>query len=327
MYKLNPVSDLDKMLSRGGLSLQEEKKAVAEISVLKKARKNLEALNAQPAGIEADKAKIDALKAQLDAIEKEIKTVDPKVTAAKEKLVATEKELKQSYGSISSLLDQKKEISQKLNDAKDAKNALYTSFKASQDAWYAWEREEKKKRIEAEKAQRAAEREARLVALAEKELEDADIAAFQTEVALCDALVKYFQSVMPHSQDDASAAAPAQDLSKIESSMPARATLVLRKEDREEDFMVLSGSKKNKKKNRNNASAAKPLRLDLELIDQLSKLSISIPKDSSECPAIIDALKEKKQYFLDNSAAQTAANKEAAMEKIKKLREAAAAEE
>jgi uncharacterized coiled-coil DUF342 family protein len=166
-------------LKRGGITLQEEKKFVAEISSLKKAKKNLEALNSQPAGIENDKVKIDTLKAQMDAIEKEIKEVDPKVTAAKEKLVAVEKELKVSYGSISSLLDTKKELSAKFNQIKEEKNALYQSFKTSQDAWFAWDRDEKKRKFEAEKLERAAEKEARLLSLAEQELEEAGVAALR----------------------------------------------------------------------------------------------------------------------------------------------------
>ena len=320
-------SEYDALLKRGGLSLQEEKKIVAEISNMKKARKNLEALSSQPAGIESDKAKIETLKAQMDAIEKEIKEIDPKVTAAKEKLVAAEKELKASYGSISSLLDAKKDLNAKFTQLKEEKNALYQSFKASQDAWFAWEREEKKKRIEAEKLERAAEREARLVAQAEQELEDAGIAAFQNEIGVCDALIKFFKTQLP--QEASGAAAPvvsSEAAARVESSMPARATLLTRKEDREEDFMVLGG-KKNKNKKRGQSANAKPIRMDLELIDQLSKLSISIPKTTADAPSTIEALVAKKAHFKENSESQTQANKEAALEKIKKLRAAAAAEE
>ena len=313
-------------MKRGGITLQEEKKFVAEISSLKKAKKNLEALNSQPAGIENDKVKIDTLKAQMDAIEKEIKEVDPKVTAAKEKLVAVEKELKVSYGSISSLLDTKKELSAKFNQIKEEKNALYQSFKTSQDAWFAWDRDEKKRKFEAEKLERAAEKEARLLSLAEQELEEAGVAAFQGEIGVCDALIKFFKTQAPQeSHDKAAQEIKIEGSDLVEKSMPARATLLIRKEDREEDFMVLGG-KKNKNKKRNHNISAKPIRMDLELIDQLSKFSINIPKTTADAPAAIEALVAKKQQFKENSEAQTKANKEAAMEKIKKLHAASAAE-
>lgn len=318
------VAEHEGLLKRGGLSLQEEKKIVAEISSMKKARKGLESLASQPAGIESDKAKIDLLKTQMDAIEIEIKEVDPKVTAAKEKLVAVEKDLKSSYGSISSLLDAKKDLSAKFNAAKEEKNALYQSFKASQDAWYAWERDEKKRKFEAEKLERAAEREARLVAQAEQELEDAGITAFQNEIAVCEALIKYFKSQSPQTHEDVAPVVDSDAAARVESSMPARATLVTRKEDRDEDFMVL-GNKKSKSKKRAQPTNAKPLRMDLELIDQLSKLSISIPKTTVDVPAVIEALETKKLYFKENSESQTKANKEAVLEKIKKLRAAEAA--
>lgn len=89
--------------------------------------------------------------------------------------------------------------------------------------------------------------------------------------------------------------------------------------------MVLGG-KKNKNKKRNHNISAKPIRMDLELIDQLSKFSINIPKTTADAPAAIEALVAKKQQFKENSEAQTKANKEAAMEKIKKLHAASAAE-
>ncbi|KAJ3369055.1 hypothetical protein HDU91_000094 [Kappamyces sp. JEL0680] len=321
------VSEYEGDLRRGGLSLPEEKKIVAELSKLKQARKTLDGLNSQPAGIEGDKQKIDSVKAQMDAIEKEVKALDPQLTEAKEKLTTAEKALKVSYGSISSLLDNKKDLTTQLNAAKEAKNALYQSFKASQDAWFAWEREEKKRRAEADKVARAAEREARLVAQAERELEEADVAAYMNEIATCDALVKYFKA-QGHLDEKSAAVAATQDNASIESSKPnARATVLPRKGDRDEEEFIVLGKKNKKNRPASAAPQTKAIRMDLELIDLLSKLSIEIPKTTADAPKTIEAILEKKQYFLDNSAAQTAANKEAALEKVKKLRAEAQASE
>jgi hypothetical protein len=320
---------LDKTLQRGGLSLQDEKKIVAEISKLKAARKALDSLNSQPAGVEAEKAKIDAIDAKIKLVKEEIKVLDPKVTAAKEALDASEKLLKSSYGSISSLIDEKKKLQDELNDTKEVKTACYQKFKAIQDTWYAYEREQKQKQAEIEKAKRAAEREARLVAQAERELEDADIAAFSGEIAVCDALIKFFKSQIPSDTtlngSDASDKSSTDEAKAIEAAGPARATVLVRKGDREEESFMAVGNKKKQNKKRG-PTVQKPLKMDLELIDQLSKLDIEIPKSNAAIPATLDALAAKKKHFLDTSAAQTSSNRMAALAKIEKLRAASIAE-
>ncbi len=314
-------------MRKGGLSLSEEKKVVSEIDRLKKNKKALDGLSSQPASIEAEKQKIDIIRQTMEGIEKEIKTLEPQITAAKEQLTAAESILNESRGSVASLFESKKDLSEKMTEARSEKTALYTAFKATQDAYYTWEREDKKKRFELEKVARAAEREARLVAQAEQELEDADVAAYSNEIALCDALVKYFK-VQGHLEEKSVAAPAAQDGAAIESCKPnARAVILPRKGDREEEFIVLGGKKKKGKGHGNPAAAqAKPIRMDLELLDQLSKLAIAIPKTTSDAAATVEALLAKKQHFQETSAAQTAANKEAALEKIKKLRAEVATE-
>jgi hypothetical protein len=296
---------------------------------LKSARKALESLLSQPLGVEADRANMEAIDAKIKLVKDEIKVLDPKVTAAKEALDASDKLLKSSYGSISTLIDEKKKLQDELNAAKEAKTACYQNFKTVQDTWYAFEREQKLKQAELEKATRAAEREARMVAQAERELEDADVAAFSGEIAVCDALTKFFKAQIPSeattepngvedksSNDEAKA---------IEAAGPARATVLVRKGDREEESFMSLGNKKKQNKKRG-PSIQKPLKMDLELIDQLSKLEIEIPKSNGAIPATLEALAAKKKHYLETSATQTASNRKAALAKIEKLRSASAVE-
>ena len=270
---------------------------------------------------------MDAIDAKIKLIKEEIKVLDPKVTAAKEALDASDKVLKSSYGSISTLIDEKKKLQDELNAAKEAKTACYQNFKTVQDSWYAYEREQRQKQAELEKAKRAAEREARMVAQAERELEDADVAAFSGEIAVCDALTKFFKSQLPSDSNTngVSEDSTAEDSKAVEAAGPARATVLVRKGDREEEsFMSVGGKKKQNKKR--GSSLQKPLKMDLELIDQLSTLQVEIPKSSAAIPATLEALAAKKKHFVETSEAQTSSNRKAALEKIKKLKAAAIAE-
>ncbi|KAJ3272596.1 hypothetical protein HDV01_005439 [Terramyces sp. JEL0728] len=312
------VIALEKQLEKGVSTLMEEKKIVAEISSLKKAKKTLQDLSSGPSVFETDKAKLDSLREQLNGLSAEIKKIDPQVTEAKKALEAAQKEVKETFSSINALVAQKSTIQKGLASAKEEKAALYTSFKAQQESYYAWERIQRQKRAEEEKLKRDAEKEERLVAQAERELEEADIAAFSGEIALCDALIKFFKAQLPAAAAQAAETTNEANSEKIGSSAPPRATVLVRKEDRDEDFLCLGG-KKNKSKKR--ASAVKTLKMDIEVLGQLAQLSIAPPKNTTEVATAIEALEQKKVYFHENSASQTAANKAAALAKVQKLRE------
>lgn len=288
---------------------------------MKKCRKTLESLNSQPVGVDGDKAKIDQLDILIKAIKAEIVVLDPLITEKKGEMETAEKSLKTSYGSMSTIFDERKTMQTELDQLKEAKSACYQTNKTLQDVWFTYEREQKQRVYDAEKGLRAEEREARLVAAAERELEDANIKAYATEIALCDALIKYFMTYSPGYVSELAgvpiAAVVETGIRTVEAVVPDRATVLLRKEDRDDDFLVL-GNKKNKNKNRQKNS--KPLKMDLEMIDQLAKLSIEIPKSTAEASGTIRALEEKRKIFLDTSVEQTAQNLKAVHDKIEKLR-------
>ncbi|KAI8900461.1 hypothetical protein BC833DRAFT_581764 [Globomyces pollinis-pini] len=318
------ISALEKELQKGVPTLMEEKRLVAEISNLKKQKKLLIEAASKPSTIETDKLKLDTLRAELDVLSKGIKELDPQVDAAKEALNAADAKVKAAFAAVNEKWEEKKAIQAELDTLKAAKNEVFTTFKAEQDAWYQYDRELRQKKLEEEREQRAAEKEAKLVALAEKELEEAEISAFSGEIALCNALIKHFGGSV---NSTSSSAAVNTNVRKVDADIPARATVLSRKEDREEDFLCL-GNKKNKSKKRpSTAPNAKPLKMDIELMDQLTGLKIAIPKTTADVPATLEALEEKKKYFDENSATQTAANKKAALLKVQKLREGAAAED
>ncbi|KAJ3323795.1 hypothetical protein HDV06_001165 [Boothiomyces sp. JEL0866] len=315
------VVALEKQLEKGVSTLMEEKKIVAEISNLKKAKKTLQDLSSGPSVFETDKAKLDSLREQLNALSAEIKKIDPQVTEAKKALEAAQKEVKETFASINALVAQKSTIQKELAAAKEEKAATYNSFKAQQDAYHAWERVQRQKRAEEEKLKREAEREERLVAQAERELEEADIAAFSGEIALCDALIKFFKAQLPAAAAQAAETNSEANSEKIGSAAPPRATVLVRKEDRDEDFLCLGGKKTKSKKRAPATGAVKTLKMDIEVLGQLAQLSIAPPKNTTEVPSTLEALEQKKIHYNENSAAQTAANKAAALAKIQKLRE------
>ncbi|KAL2915050.1 multicopy suppressor of BFA (Brefeldin A) [Polyrhizophydium stewartii] len=328
------IKQLELDLQSGQAKLIEEKRMVAEISNLKKARKVLEGHSSQQSSAESEKAKIDAIRAELKTLDGERDAVREATNATRAELNTVSDSLKETRVSFSGLLEQKKAAKAAVDAAFDKLRTARADFKKAKDDYFAWEREERNKRQEAFKARQAEEREARIVAQAERELEDAEIPAFSEEISLCSALIQFLNS-----QAGSSAAAAAKPASRpasgraIDSAMPAGATLMVRKADRDDDFMVLGKkNKKNAGKSANGtngaapaapASTARPIRLDIVMVNQFISLGLAIPVSTDDIPATLEQLEAKKKTFMENQAAQTAANKKAAQERIAKLRESA----
>lgn len=126
-------------------------------------------------------------------------------------------------------------------------------------------------REQARKDEHKANREAKLLSQAEFELEAADIPAFGKsqltpgeEIALCNAIYKFLTAFTGEKVEAAPVAAAAVTGRQVDAgdSMPKGATVVLRKSDNADEFMVL-GSKKNKKQNKKPVESNKPLKIDI----------------------------------------------------------------
>lgn len=93
---------LDRQVESGSMKLVDEKKALAEISSLRKQRKTVESFSAQQAAIDADKAKIDEIRQELD---------DPEQKAASKKFDDLKKELD--------------EVNKRMEDVSKSRDGLY----------------------------------------------------------------------------------------------------------------------------------------------------------------------------------------------------------
>ncbi|EGF79681.1 hypothetical protein BATDEDRAFT_35219 [Batrachochytrium dendrobatidis JAM81] len=335
------IDEIEKQIQFGQVKLIDEKRMVSEISNLKKVRKVLEGYSQQQTTNDNDKAAIETLRAELKTLDGQRASLRELADTTRAELNKVAESLSTSRESLSGLLEQKRAIKSQVDAAFEKMRTLRSNHKIARDEFYNWEQEERQKRQEQFKQKQSEEREARIVAQAERELEDADIPAFTEEINLCSALI-HFLSAQVGSSESKTGSAASTPVSRptttstraVDESLPSGATVMVRKGDNDDDFMVLG--KKGKKGNKGGKSGsgtstdgakARPVRLDILTVNQLIALKIDIPVSSDNVPATLASLNEKKQAFLSEQAAQTAANKQAAQARIAQLREAAKAEE
>ncbi len=105
-------STLNKQIESGSLKLIDEKKALAEITTLRRTRKTLETSSAADEAIAADKARIDELKKQLD--DPEAKKVSERFDTLKKEMDGLREEGNKAYEERNKLFEERNELQAKM---------------------------------------------------------------------------------------------------------------------------------------------------------------------------------------------------------------------
>jgi uncharacterized coiled-coil DUF342 family protein len=315
------ISNLEKQLSMGNLTLAEEKKIINDISSLKKSLKSFDAVSSQQSQVDADRKALEELRGKLKALD--VKRDESKAAGdnVKAKMDALSKEIAAKAGKSSHLIDEKNALRAKMDKAYDELKEIRGTHKKAKDEFYTWLKAEQARKKEEYQKRVAEEKDEKLRIVAEKELERASIPAFLDELALCASLASHLSGFLPDSKEAEpanavkTATAPGR---MVDSSVPDGVTLISKKSDRDEDFFV--GKKPKKSAKRASSAQSKPFKLDLEIIDLFARLQIEIPVSVNDLQKTLDAISAKKKWFLENQASKTLAAQEAAKAKIEALK-------
>lgn len=124
------IRTLEKQVESGSLTIAAEKRALNEITVLKRSRKNVESFGDVQTSIDADKARADALSTQLD--DPQLKAVGERFDAIKIELGAIQAEGDVLYAQRNALFEQRRELSAKLDDVWSRKKESSSKYKEAQ---------------------------------------------------------------------------------------------------------------------------------------------------------------------------------------------------
>ncbi|KAJ3089180.1 hypothetical protein HK102_007009 [Quaeritorhiza haematococci] len=328
------IATLEKQLSTGQVkSLIEEKRIVQEISNLKKSKKILESFSGQQTSVEGEKKTLDELRKKLDEMDPQRTAVRTSIDQVKAQMNALDEERKKGIGNFGELIEQRKSIKAQLDAEYEKLREVRTEFRKAKDEYYTQLREEQARKREEWKQRRQQEEEEKLAVELEKEREFAEIPAFVEEINMCDTLIKFLAtySTDPSKYASTSTAPDANkstssalNIRKVDSDLPDGAMMLKKKQDREDEYLVMGGGKGKKGRKGGASASTKTLKFDLVIMEQLLKLKVTVPTSAAEVDKTIVALEEKKKHFVESQAAQTAENKRKAEEKIAALKKKAA---
>ncbi|KAK4684157.1 hypothetical protein P7C73_g6042, partial [Tremellales sp. Uapishka_1] len=337
------IRSLDKQVESGTMKLIDEKKALQEISQLKRSRKALESSTSADDSIAAEKARIDELRKQLD--DPEAKKVGDRFDELKKEMDSLREEGNKAYEERGKLFDERNALQAKMDELYGKKRESAQLYKDENDKHYAKmqaDRSARQERFKAEKAQEdASRREEEVVRLRE----EAKVPAYAAEIEDCGVLIGWFKGRYGGTGEVPTTNAGGKDtektvlegvkkleIRKVDSDFKGMA---IKKKGDDEDLGFFGGGGKKKGKSgvkKGSASvsgtatpsseaAAAPaaVNLPMSLLSAILSLGIPPPSGKDDVPRTIEDLETKKAWFEANSATKTKAEIERVEKVVAKL--------
>ncbi|PKS08936.1 hypothetical protein jhhlp_003549 [Lomentospora prolificans] len=320
------ISDLERKVDSGTLKIVDEKKALNDVSAMKKMRKSF-------VGFDDAQKQIDQLKAKI----KEIKDTqeDPEQKALSENYNKLQKELDEikaqsdeAYKSLGSLRDERTKLQAEQQEKFQAIRKIKDEYYGQKRAFSQYEKEARDKARERQRAERERIVKERKRAEAEKLLQEASDPAFLEEIRRANSLLRFLDpSTAPAEKApllaDSGLAAQAQR--KVDDS-GLKGMKLVRKEDREDEYLPAVKKGKKSKKGGATEAAAKTFNCPPSVVEDCSYLGVDPPMSAAEVPAVIEKVQAKLNEWKSNQAAQTQKNIDKAKKEIARLEAEDAAE-
>ncbi|KAG0367859.1 hypothetical protein BGZ54_003116 [Gamsiella multidivaricata] len=317
------IAKLEKQVDSGSIKLVEEKRILTEISSLKKAKKTVDAIQAQQAAIDADRAAIAALKETID--DQTAKALSAEYNQIQAELDEITKSKDEVWKKRNDLFDERARLQKELDAEYQRKKAINDEYFEALREHQKFQQEEQARKREEYQTKKQQELEEKRLAIAKEERELAEIPAYANEIVTCESVYKYllqFSKNEKHIAETATTAAtdsPNPNIRQADTTTNVPSGMMLtKKADKEEEVFFVGKSKKSKGPKEKKVEVSS-FKLPLALLEQLLELKVPVPTSSADLGKTLEALVEKKEYYKSNQEKATAENKRKAEERIAKL--------
>lgn len=307
------IQRLEKVAESSSATLVDQKKAIAEISSLRKQKKAFVGFDEAQRNIDKVKGEIAELRKTMD--NPEAKALSQKYDEADKELKAIRAEQDEAYKGINALRDERtkayNEQQEKYSALKEIRDAHY---KAKQ-AYREYDQEQYRQRQEKQRAEREAYNKEKRRKIAEKKLEEASEPAFMDEILTSEGLIRYFDPSSPEASKSLRGPSgfAAEPQRCVDTNSDFKGMKVSKKEDREETYFMGSGGKKGKKGKKGSATSSPApgtptegkFNLSIGIIEELGKVNIEPPMSQAGVPAVVEKLKEKREKWKTEQETKT----------------------
>lgn len=319
------------------MKLADEKRALQEISQIRRNRRVVENFQAEQDAIDASRQEVDELKKELD--DPEAKALSDRYEAIKTQLDEIKKEQDEAYAGRNKLFEERDTLNNQIRTLLSEKRERQQAYREAHDKHWAKVNEDRARRAERQRSQRAAEEAEKKLEIAQRIRDEASIPAFQSYIEDCQTLIDFFsgKSSATVSSDSPFTRAEVVGVPKLEirqvDAVPDGA-VVRKKKGEDEDTYFVGGKGKKGKKGGSTLKADEPaeaasttptahasdkLQIPFSNLTALLQLSIPAPNSQADVPRVIEDLQTKKAWYEANQARVTAENLAKAEAEIARL--------
>ncbi|KAJ6191124.1 hypothetical protein N7519_001145 [Penicillium mononematosum] len=302
------IARLEKEVDSGTLRLVDERKALTEVSNLRKQRKSFAGLDEAQKGINDIKSQISELRKTLD--NPEAKALSDKYSEIQKELDAIKAEQDGVFKNLNALRDERTKLRNEQQEKYSAIRTIKDTYFKARRAYKEYEDEAWRVRRERQKAEQEAFAREKRKKIADKKLEEASQLAYADEILTAQGLIRHFDPAYDFSslgldekKDQGSNFRAG--VGRTVEAAEIKGMKVVRKDD-EEDYFVGSGGKKGKKGGKKGGAANV----------ESTKFNMN-----SDVPASVEKLAAKITEWKKNQASKTEENIKKAQEEITRLEE------
>lgn len=322
------IQRLEKQVDAGTMKLVDEKKALAEITSLRKQRKGFAGFDEAEKGIQDVKAQIAELRKTMD--NPEVKALSQKYDEINQDLQRIKAEQDKAYGSLNSLRDERSKLHAEQQERYSAVRSIKDKYHKARMAYRDYEQEQYRQRLERQRTEREQYQKQKRREIAAKKLEEASEPAFMDEILTAEGLIRYFE---PSSLTEASKSlrGPSGFAAEAQRSVDYsefKGVRVAKKEDRDDNYFMGGGGKKGKKGKKGSSITGSPapstptegkFNLSVGVIEELAKINVEPPMNQAGVPVVVEKLKLKRDQWKADQDQKTKENIEKAQREIDRL--------
>ncbi|KPM36952.1 hypothetical protein AK830_g9617 [Neonectria ditissima] len=317
------IATLDKQVNSGNMKLVDEKKALSDISSLRKTRKTFGQFEDSQKQIDDLRAKIKEIKDTME--DPEQKAMSEQYNKIQAELDAIKAEQDEAYKGLSSLRDERSKLQADQQEKYTAIRKLKDDYYGQKKAYMAYEREARDRYREKQRAEHDRVIKERKKAEAERRLADASDPAYLDEIRRAHSLLQFLDPTHKVEKGplmaDTGLGAQAQ---RTVDEAGLKGTKLVSKKDREEEYAPAVKKGKKGKKAGVSAPSAKGYNCPPSVVEDCAAMGIEPPMSAADVPAVTEKVRAKLEEWTSSQDAQTKRNIEEAKRKIEEIEKAEA---
>jgi len=287
------IATIEFKLWTESISLKEEKKFLQEIQELKRNRPKVSQVQSLEANLTAGK--------ETGASKEELNNIGAEMFQLRENRRAISKQLKElvesrtdQLGDFSGFQKKREELNEEIKKKIDEKNTMRDAFRAEENAFRDHlnaERQKRQDKLREERERQTADRQQKAK---QAKADKLDEQPYLNEITLIEQTISFCKSLVQDKGPQVKEETEKKDLNVFEG-----AEVLVKKEDREEEYYFAPTGKGKKKagKKAKDAGAAKPIKHNAETFRLFDKLKIEAPITTDDVPSRLEQLDEQLADF------------------------------